>query len=74
MKTNQYSRPVPRGSITGKDTTRPVAARVARAQIYAGLGIIYAVGFYPTNARAPSHPAPGKAVRSPSIICGIINI
>ena len=36
---NQYS-PVPRArsSIVGKDATRPVGARVARAQIYAGLG------------------------------------
>ena len=36
---NQYS-PVPRArsSTAGKDATRPVGARVARAHIYAGLG------------------------------------
>ena len=36
---SQYS-PVPRarGLIAGKDATRPVGARVAREQIYAGLG------------------------------------
>ena len=39
---NQYS-PVPRARslIAGKDATRPVGARVARAQIYAGLGTVF---------------------------------